>query len=314
MAEHDERNFEHEIEEMFKKLDSEVKIPEIPDAQSIFEKAEVPKKNAVPFRKYTKYIAAAAAVVLIVAIGPAAANALSGAMSLDSMEAEAAEEPQEAFNGMYDEIVTEAELSDSTTHREEPYPETAEPEEGNPDFGYGTNDTMKEVTSAHSSVASSSESSDSDGISIKEVLHHFFTNNSAANPNTGGSGSDDVSYIEEEINKKRTVGITVEKNSVSVAVYDNSANGEIINAFWVEGTYNSSYYDGEYYVINLSKTVYPGELETGYYLPMAGDANGTYTIPESSIFIPGEVKKGVISLTVEIDVGTGEYRIYASLV
>ena len=53
MAEHDERNFEHELSEKLKKLDSSIKIPEIPDAQSIFEKAEEKKENTVPFKKYS---------------------------------------------------------------------------------------------------------------------------------------------------------------------------------------------------------------------------------------------------------------------
>ena len=65
MAEHDEKLFEHELEEKFRKLDESIKIPEIPDAQSIFEKAENEKKNVVPFKKYSRYIAAAAAVVLV---------------------------------------------------------------------------------------------------------------------------------------------------------------------------------------------------------------------------------------------------------
>ena len=58
MAEHDEKAFEHILEVEFRKLDEKIKIPEIPDAQSIFEKAEKEKANTVPFKKYSKYIAA----------------------------------------------------------------------------------------------------------------------------------------------------------------------------------------------------------------------------------------------------------------
>jgi hypothetical protein len=51
------------------------------------------------------------------------------------------------------------------------------------------------------------------------------------------------------------------------------------------------------------------------YLPMAGDStNGTYMIPEESIFVPEKITKGIISLTVKIDISTGEYQIFASLV
>ena len=77
MAEHDEKLFEHELEEKFRKLDESIKIPEIPDAQSIFEKAENEKKNVVPFKKYSRYIAAAAAVVLICVSIPLISPALN---------------------------------------------------------------------------------------------------------------------------------------------------------------------------------------------------------------------------------------------
>ena len=65
MAEHDENMFEQNIAKMLREMDSEIEIPEIPDVESIFEKAEEQKQNVVPFKKYSKYIAAAAAVVLI---------------------------------------------------------------------------------------------------------------------------------------------------------------------------------------------------------------------------------------------------------
>ena len=51
------------------------------------------------------------------------------------------------------------------------------------------------------------------------------------------------------------------------------------------------------------------------YLPMVGDpVNGTYMIPEESIFVPEKITKGIISIAVKIDISTGEYYIYASLV
>ena len=40
MAERDEINFEQEIREKLQNLDREIKIPEIPDVNDIFEKAE----------------------------------------------------------------------------------------------------------------------------------------------------------------------------------------------------------------------------------------------------------------------------------
>lgn len=308
MAEHEKDNFEHELESMFRKLDSEIKIPEIPDAQSIFERAEAPEKKIIPFKKYSKYIAAAAAVVLICVGVPVLADMLeSGIIGMDNVASEAVEEPmamepQEAYSVTDKVVEEEAEIesfepeNDSDGIEVEAFPEE-----------------LKDATTSHNAPMSSSME---DGIVLyaKKELYRFFANNSVDNPNTGGSGSDDVKVIEDNINKKRTIEITVEEGSVSVVLHDNSANEEIINAFWVEGLYESSYVQDEFYYISLSKQVYPSELEMDYYLPMAGDANGTYTIPEESIFVPGEVKKGVISLTVAVNIGTGEYSIYASLV
>ena len=37
MAEYENHSFEHELEKQFKALDEKIKIPEIPDAQTVFE-------------------------------------------------------------------------------------------------------------------------------------------------------------------------------------------------------------------------------------------------------------------------------------
>ena len=54
MDEHENMNFEHELSERFKALDENIKIPEIPDAQGIFELAEKETK-VVPFSKIKRY-------------------------------------------------------------------------------------------------------------------------------------------------------------------------------------------------------------------------------------------------------------------
>ena len=54
MAEHDENMFEQNIAKMLREMDSEIEIPEIPDVESIFEKAEEQKQNVVPFKKNIK--------------------------------------------------------------------------------------------------------------------------------------------------------------------------------------------------------------------------------------------------------------------
>ncbi|MBR3952702.1 MAG: hypothetical protein IKJ82_03725 [Oscillospiraceae bacterium] len=332
MAEHDEKLFEQELAEIFAKMDSKIEIPEIPDVRTIFDKAEAEEKktNAVPFKKYSKYIAAAAAVVLICAGVPVLANALSGGISMDNaaeaMEPETAQEtmeepssaPSETYVEIFDSLTAESnERSESASHNEEDFvPEAEEEAEINPSSGdSGMKEALPEevINAPHSSASSSSETLQND-TSVKEILYRYFAATANENPNTGGGGYDDVRYITENINKKRTIELSIENGSVSVILHDNSANKEIINAFWIEGNYESSYLEGEYYIINLSKKVAKTEFEEDNYLPMVGDVNGTFTIPESKIFVPGKVNEGVISMTVSVQVGTGEYEIYSSLV
>ena len=45
MPEGGRTSYEHEIEEKLKKLDAKINVPEIPDAQAIFERAEKKKNN-----------------------------------------------------------------------------------------------------------------------------------------------------------------------------------------------------------------------------------------------------------------------------
>ena len=164
------------------------------------------------------------------------------------------------------------------------------------DFYYAQKVELKESSAVSSSSA-----------------EEFFAGNTPLEPEE--FGTDDLRIVERKINKKRSIEITVETDSVSVRLFDNSAEDEIISAFWVEGIYESSEIDGDYYVVNLFKNVSEEELLEDMYLPMVGDpVNGTYMIPEESIFVPEKITKGIISIAVKIDISTGEYYIYASLV
>lgn len=326
MAEHDERNFEHELSERLKMLDANIKIPEIPDAQSIFEKADAKKSNVVPFKKYSRYIAAAAAVVLICIGVPVMAQVLSGGIRLENAEA-----PESDGNYYVFDSFAEADDAAETVAEQEVEPEEARLEtDGDSSTVCSSGDVAEEAEAFFGTNAEA----------VREAIYNFFWTDLENIPSSGSSSSDfrieteeemkensvngsvvekpvygdDVSFIEDYINKKRSIEITVEKDSVSVLLRDNSAEEEMIAAFWIEGTYQGSYIDGDYYVIELEKEVDPDEIEQGYYLPMVGDAYGTYYISEEDIFVPDEIIKGAIALAVEINVGTGEYRIYASLV
>lgn len=312
MAEHDEINFEQELREKFGKLDSEIKIPEIPDVQNIFDKAEE-KTNVIPFKKYSRYVAAAAAVVLI-CVGIPVVKAFSE-VSLDA-ESESANLLSDIFD-VYGKSYDDVRSEESETREEPEIP--AEPE--------------VEVEYGESSVASSSVAGN--GIleegSVKTILANYFTENreKGKKPETSTThrpidGTDDVRTITKEIDENRSILVTLENEKILVKLFDvfgkdeaaedTVLEEEIVSEFWVEGIFEGSYLSGGYYIINLVKPVAPEELEEENYLPKFGTGEEENTIPEESVFISEEVTEGIISLIVEINVATGEYKIYASLV
>ena len=288
MAEHDENMFEQNIAKMLREMDSEIEIPEIPDVGSIFEKAEEQKQNVVPFKKYSKYIAAAAAVVLICISFPA----FSGTFGR-SLPQEAAESFDQSMEYLSDGICEEAEMPME--------PEAAaEPETDEKEYF----------------------------VTVTEALARYFTDNSA-NMEINFSDSkvsssvaqeeksqmEDAKILEEDLDKNRSIELTIGKESVSVIFKDISEEEKIISEFWIEGKFEGAYPEGEYYIVNLVKTVTLEDYAEGNYLPMMGEGTEEpFTIPEESIYVPGEVTEGVINLVVEINVETGEYKIYASLI
>ena len=308
MAEHDEKLFEHEFAEKLRKFDDNIKIPEIPDAQSIFDRAESEKAKVIPFKKYSRYVAAAAAVVLICVSIPL----ISPALSAESAPQEPAEDADSIFshvnlsdNQTYD---TELAVTEAVEEPEAEMPVTEEDIFDEAEKINGVNENSVLRTTLFEFFA---ENAMPENGEIKE--HSSGMSSSAVVPEI--ETGDDLSLIELQFNKKRSIEVSVDKESVSVRVFDNAAGGEVISAFWVEGTFKDAYKYGESYIINLVKTVLPEDLEEGFYLPMAGDPkNGTYTIPEESVVIPEKITKGEIRLSVEIDVATGEYKINASLV
>ena len=288
MAEHDENMFEQNIAKMLREMDSEIEIPEIPDVESIFEKAEEQKQNVVPFKKYSKYIVAAAAFVLICISFPA----FSGTFGR-SLPQEAAESFDQSMEYLSDGICEEAEMPME--------PEAAaEPETDEEEYF----------------------------VTVTEALARYFTDNSA-NIEINFSDSkvsssvaqeeksqmEDAKILEEDLDKKRSIELTIGKESVSVILKDISEEEKIISEFWIEGKFEGAYPEGEYYIVNLVKTVTLEDYAEGNYLPMMGEGTEEpFTIPEESIYVPGEVTEGVINLVVEINVETGEYKIYASLI
>lgn len=288
MAEHDENMFEQNIAKMLREMDSEIEIPEIPDVGSIFEKAEEQKQNVVPFKKYSKYIAAAAAVVLICISFPA----FSGTFGR-SLPQEAAESFDQSMEYLSDGICEEAEMPME--------PEAAaEPETDEKEYFVTVTDALARYFTDNSAniEINFSDSKVSSSVAQEEK-----------------SEMKDAKILEEDLDKKRSIELTIGKESVSVIFKDISEEEKIISEFWIEGKFEGAYPEGEYYIVNLVKTVTLEDYAEGNYLPMMGEGTEEpFTIPEESIYVPGEVTEGVINLVVEINVETGEYKIYASLI
>lgn len=334
MAEHGEKSFEHDFENRLRAFDENIKIPEIPDVQNIFDKAEEEKTNVVPFKKYSRYIAAAAAVVLICVSVPFISSAASAEFA-----------PQEPM-AMADRFVTE----DNSITEDADTP--AEAEMFEPESAEEPVTEMPENEEDYDGIADEINQSIDYSYVLTTALEEFFRTNSAidkgelkdqssaassssVNPETGGSGTNpelggvgdsernlkveyddngEISLLSEKINKKRSIEIVVEEESVSVMLFDTSAGDEVISAFWVEGTYESTYPGKEIYTICLSKKITMEDFEEGYYLPMAGDPiNGTYFISAEDITVANTVKKGELFIFVEIDLKNGDYKIKANL-
>lgn len=303
MAEHEDMIFEHEIAEKLKKLDSEIKIPEIPDAQGIFELAE--KKTKVVFlAKYRKFATAAAAVVLIAASVPVFGALVSGKIGMDMAANEAALEP--GYYYMADEVVEEAVMdvtseSKSTNGSDDEVPMAEEPSAGDP----------KEAMEEEYNGVMGSYRRD-----LEDILYGFFYSEMKKDKTEEDAlPGDSVSEVGAVLNSKRSINIEVEGDSVSVLLYDTSADNEVISAFWVEGIYQGSGEENGIYYINLSKKITKEDFDSGNWIPMAGDAEkGGYFIDENIISISEIIECGIIEMRIEIDIATGEYEIIAKIV
>ena len=343
MAEHDEKLFEHEFAEKLRKFDDNIIIPEIPDAQSIFDRAESEKAKVIPFKKYSRYIAAAAAVVLICVSIPL----LSPALSAEMAPQEPMEAPKSIFNYYSADSVAEESLEEPEVCPEEPCEAFPEEENFYPEFSI--TESENPVNEPFDGTAEKgAESVSKTENALEEMLFEFFNStvsdelkdssaasSSDANPSTGGSGTNpevggagdserdlkleyrengELSLLYEKINKKRSIEIVVEEDSASVMLFDTSAGDEVISAFWVEGAYQFTQPGEESYVIYLSKKITEEDFESKNYIPMAGDrVNGTYFVSDENISLPRKVIYGEYFIIVEINLKTGDYKIYANL-
>lgn len=284
MPEGGRTSFEHEIDEKLRKLDAQIKVPEIPDAQAIFERAEKKKNNVFSFRS-VRYAAAAAVILICVSIPTVSMLMTKNGTSTDNAAFMAAPKAQD----------------------------NEETEKGAPPmFGISS--------SAVQEGAEESEASDElvqeNGITVGGALENYFSSEKKSeNPTTGGGGSErDADSFTDTLNKKRTADVEINEDSVSVMLYDVSGQSEILTALWVEGAFESAGMTGDYYVVTVKKAVTREEFESGYYLPMVGSPEGgARYLSEDEVFVSDEITEAVFTISVSINIENGGYEIYAKL-
>lgn len=284
MPEGGRTSFEHEIDEKLRKLDAQIKVPEIPDAQAIFERAEKKKNNVFSFR-LVRYVAAAAVILICVSIPTVSMLMNKNGVGTDNAAFMAAPEAQDSDDA-----------------------EKSAP----PMFGISS--------SAVQEGAEESEASDElvqeNGITVGGALENYFSSEKKSeNPTTGGGGSErDAGSFTDKLNKKRTVDVEINEDSVSVMLYDVSGQSEILTALWVEGAFESAGMTGDYYVVTVKKAVTREEFESGYYLPMVGSPEGgARYLSEDEVFVSDEITEAVFTISVSINIENGGYEIYATL-
>ena len=305
MAENESEKYEHDIAEKLKKLDAQIKVPEMPDAQAILEKAKAPQKSNVKKFGWSKFSTVAAAVVILcIAIPLAIHNPFLKTVSKDAvmennMGAEANDSVmmKSIYGGMEngeDEIVESVENTAEIPMMMNAMPAEApdaEPEEAQKN--------ENEIASARGKLSDYFDGTKTEGSAQKNSNHNY--------------ASDSVSHFEDKLSKKRSIEVDV-NDSVSVILYDTSGETEVLLEFWVEGTYVTSNFDGETYIIDMFFPIDKAEFESGDYLPLIGDSEkGTYQLSEDDLTAMEEITEAIIFMTVKINVENGSYTIDAVL-
>lgn len=291
MPEGGRTSYEHEIEEKLKKLDAKINVPEIPDAQAIFERAEKKKNNIFSIRT-VRYAAAAAVILICVSIPVATTFMAKNNAAPDASDALMYAAYGNGTVESSEEKNTESEpyFGDVSSSTEESEPQDEETKDG---FGSANRTVIAE-----------------------EALEEYFSAAAKKNPSTGGSSEAENASksFTDKLNKKRLADVEINDDSVSVMLYDVSGQSEILTALWVEGAFESAGVSDDYYVVTVSKAVTREEFESGYYMPMIGSPEGgTSYLSEDEVLVSDTVEKAVFTISISINIENGGYEIYATL-
>ena len=291
MPEGGRTSYEHEIEEKLKKLDAKINVPEIPDAQAIFERAEKKKNNIFSIRT-VRYAAAAAVILICVSIPVATTFMAKNNAAPDALDA--------IMYAAYGNGTVESSEEKST--ESEPY--------------FGDVSSSAEESESQEERTEDSFGSANRTVTAEKALAEYFSDAAKKNPSTGGSSEAENASksFTDKLNKKRLADVEINDDSVSVMLYDISGQSEILTALWVEGAFESAGVSDDYYVITVSKAVTREEFESGYYMPMIGSPEGgTSYLSEDEVLVSDTVEKAVFTISISINIENGGYEIYATL-
>ena len=291
MPEGGRTSYEHEIEEKLKKLDAKINVPEIPDAQAIFERAEKKKNNIFSIRT-VRYAAAAAVILICVSIPVATTFMAKNNAAPDASDA--------LMYAAYGNGTVESSEEKST--ESEPY--------------FGDVSSSAEESEPQEEGTEDSFGSANRTVTAEEALAEYFSDAAKKNPSTGGSSEAENASksFTDKLNKKRLADVEINDDSVSVMLYDISGQSEILTSLWVEGAFESAGVSDDYYVITVSKAVTREEFESGYYMPMIGSPEGgTSYLSEDEVLVSDTVEKAVFTISISINIENGGYEIYATL-
>ncbi len=295
----EEKEFEKTLKNAFQVLDAQIKIPDVPDAQTIFEHGE--EKGKVFSFRPVRIAAAAAIVVAIVGIST---FAIGGRLPVMGMKSKAPEMqstdlaiPEEPMEAPPESI----EIFDNKEAEEETSAET----ENN--MMIPTPDPAARQENTDSYSAASVYGSEK----LAGALNNFFANRQETKE---AYVSPCVASFSVFLSKKRTISVEVGGESVSVTLYDTSGEPEVLTAFWVEGIFQGSGEKEGTYILRLLYAISEEEFESGYYLPMYGDMeNGNMILSEDCVEVSETVTRGVLDLVVSVDIERGSYEISATL-
>ena len=307
MAENEEEMFTESLKQRLFNLDQSIPVPPMPDTGSLFDKLPEAGKKKNNVRLFRVLGTAAVACICLAVLIPMLKNGLRmGSAASETQETTeerdmlAMEAPNTYDDGTEEGYAEEAAPEESPEVEAEAAAEESAEKYGGGDMRYSATGICE---------ADSGEEENETASSLQQVLADYYA--------AGGQETAPLAQEEEQVydTGKRRVEISLAGDSVSVLVYDVSGQEELLSGFWIEGGYVSSGLeeDAQTCTVVVAKAITAEEVKNGEIMPQIGDLSGyTEELAEESVVIP-DVIVPRITMTVSIDLSSGDYKILAEL-